>query len=206
VEDSADKLSDICIGKEVAERVLGELANSSDSMDTKRDVLSPEAMELYFQYYFFARRMEMSYPVQAGKNGIGRDDSLLNMLSENSMAVASAAQIPVNYLRQSFKSAGEAFQAIDAPTQGVIVPFDDGKDVITDLCAAFALEAEFELLKRAQQYTVNVFPHVLRRLQQQNAVHEVQPGCGILYLDSRYYHAEFGLSETAVNLLEMQNV
>ncbi len=204
VEDPAEMLTDIRVGKEIAERVLGELARCSDSR--KRDVLSPEAMELYFHYYFFERRKEMSYPVKAGRNGITRDDSLLNMLSENTMAVASAGRVPVNYLRKSFMSAAEAFQAIDAPTQGVIVPYEDGKDVISDLSAAFEVERQFELLKRAQQFTVNVFPHVMRRLQKENAVHEVQKGTGILYLDSRYYDKEFGLSEYPVNLMEMHDV
>ncbi len=203
-EDPAEMLPDIRIGKDIAERVLGELARFSNS--GKRDVLSPEAMKLYFHYYFFERRKEMSYPVKAGRNGITRDDSLLNMLSENTMAVASAGLVPVNYLRQSFMSAAEAFQAIDAPTQGVIVPFEDGKNVISDLCAAFELEKQFELLKSAQQFTVNVFPHVLQRLQKANAVHEVQAGTGILYLDSRYYDKEFGLSEYPVNLMEMHDV
>jgi hypothetical protein len=45
----------------------------------------------------------------------------------------------------------------------------------------------------------------MKRLQERNALHEVQEGTGILYLDSRYYDSEFGLSEDPVNLMELQN-
>jgi CRISPR-associated endonuclease/helicase Cas3 len=51
-----------------------------------------------------------------------------------------------------------------------------------------------KLLKRAQQFTVNVFPHVLNELQRTHAVHEVQEGTGILHLDERWYSNDFGLN------------
>lgn len=201
-EDKSEMLTDICIGKQVTERVLQELSTSS--ADRRKNVLSPEAMNLYFRYYFFERRGEMSYPVTA--KVVGRDDTLLNMLSENSMAVHAVGESTPNYLRQSFKTAANAFKSIDSPTQGVVVPYEEGVEVIAELSAAFEVETQFKLLRRSQQYTVNVFPQVLKRLQQRDALHEVQEGTGILYLDSRYYDAEFGLSEDPVNELEMQHV
>src|ERR1035438_7853860 len=99
----------------------------------------------------------------------------------------------------------KAFKSIDAPTQGVIVPYVDGKVVIAELSAAFEVQKQFALLRRAQQYAVNVFPQVMKRLDRKSALHEVQEGTGILYLDSRYYDSEFGLSEDPVNLMELQN-
>jgi CRISPR-associated endonuclease/helicase Cas3 len=146
----------------------------------------------------------MDYPVTAEQ--VGRDDTILRMLSENSMAVAASGQVPLNYFRQSFMTAAEAFKSIDAPTRGVIVPYEEGKELISELCASFEVQKQFELLKRAQQFTVNVFSQTLRRLQEQNALLEVQEGTGILYLDSRYYDPKFGLSEKPVNLMETLNV
>jgi CRISPR-associated endonuclease/helicase Cas3 len=206
-EDAAEMLKDIRIGKQSAERVLHEIA-AGHADHNKKIVLSPDAMTRYFHYYFFERKKEMSYSVSADL--VGRNDTLLNMLSENSMAVDAAGGAPANYLRQSFMTAAKAFKSIDAPTQGVIVPYVDGKkldgkQVIAELSAAFEVEKQFALLRRAQQYTVNVFPQVMKRLQERNALHEVQDGTGILYLDSRYYDSEFGLSEDPVNLMEMQN-
>ena len=61
------------------------------------------------------------------------------------------------------------------------------------------------MLRRAQQFTVNVFPNVLERLIQADAVREIQEGTGILYLDYRYYSDEFGLSETPQKNMEVLN-
>lgn len=199
-EDKGEMLRDIRTGKEAAERVLDELARSSQPGAS--DLLSPSVMVKYFQYYFFDRAKEMDYPVAASE--AGRNDTLLNMLAENSLAVAR--EPPSMYLRQSFMAAQRAFKAIDAPTQGVIVPHSDaGKAVICGLSSSFDPEKDIGLLKEAQQFTVNVFPQVLQRLQQAGAVHEVQEGTGILYVESRYYHEDFGLTETPSGLMETLN-
>jgi CRISPR-associated endonuclease/helicase Cas3 len=199
-EDKAEMLRDIRAGKEAAEHVLDELARNSQLRAS--DLLSPSVMAKYFQYYFFDRAKEMDYPVAASE--VGRNDTLLNMLAENSLAVRGTP--PPIYLRQSFMAAQRAFKAINAPTQGVIVPHSDaGKAVINGLSSSFDPEKDIGLLKQAQQFTVNVFPQVLERLQKAGAVHEVQEGTGILYLDSRYYHDEFGLTETPSGLMETLN-
>jgi CRISPR-associated endonuclease/helicase Cas3 len=58
-------------------------------------------------------------------------------------------------------------------------------------------------LRKAQQYTVNVFPQELQLLRDAHAVHEVQEGTDILYLDARYYSQEFGLSLTPTGDMEV---
>lgn len=81
--ESLDMLADIRCGRDVTERLLDEAAAGEWEFDG--NLLGPKAMERYFNYYFFARRNEMSYPVSA--KTIGREDTLLNMLSVNSIAV-----------------------------------------------------------------------------------------------------------------------
>jgi CRISPR-associated endonuclease/helicase Cas3 len=59
------------------------------------------------------------------------------------------------------------------------------------------VEKQFNLLRKAQQFTVNVFPQDLEHFQKVGAVHEIQNGVDILYLmDSRYYNPSLGLSRT----------
>lgn len=193
-DESVDMLKDIQCGKGVTERLLSAVDEGIEKIDG--DLLGPDAMARYFEYYFFARRNEMEYPVSA--QTIGREDTLLNLLSVNSTALREFGRThsvaPSIYLRQSFMSAAKAFKAIDAPTRGVIVPYGQtGKDLIGELCGAFEVEKQYKLLRKAQQYTVNVFPHILNRLQEQQAVHPIQEGLDILYLDTRYYNQDFGL-------------
>ncbi len=193
-DESIDMLSDIKCGKDVTERLLAAAEGGTKEFDG--DLLGPEAMARYFDYYFFDRRNEMDYPVSA--QTIGHDDTLLNLLSVNSIATAEYGRhhgsAPNLLLRQSFMSAAKAFKAIDAPTRGIIVPYgESGKELISDLCAAFEVEKQYKLLRKVQQYTVNVFPRILEQLQKARAVHEIQEGVDILYLDARYYSQEVGL-------------
>ena len=112
------------------------------------------------------------------------------------------------FFHQAFMTAAKAFKAIDAPTQGVIVPHGDaGRQLIADLHAAFAVEKEIDLLRAAQQYTVNVFPNVLRKLNEVQAVYQVKPDSDlrIFCLDQRFYDLRFGLSTVPVALLENLN-
>jgi CRISPR-associated endonuclease/helicase Cas3 len=184
-------LREIRLAQEAAERVLDENAGGGESGTV--DLSDPRLIALYFRYYFFDRQNDMDYPV--GPDKAERNDTLLNMLAENRLAVSGRPAPPPVSLRQAFQKAADAFEAIDASTRGVIVPYtSEGKALIGELCAAFDLSKQFKLLKRAQQFTVNVFPHVLDELQRTHAVHEVQEGTGILHLDERWYSDDFGLN------------
>lgn len=207
-EERVDMLVDIACGQRVTERLLDEFEKDPAQFDN--DLLSPSAIACYFNYYFAERRGEMDYPV--GSKVLGHDDTLLNLLAGNANAAEEFHRChgtPFNlYLRQSFMAAAKAFKSIDAPTRGVIVPYGSaGKKLIGELCGAFEVEKQFKLLRRAQQYTVNVFPHQMEKLQKENALHEIQTGVDILYLaDARYYNEDFGLSLTPEGKMEVHCV
>lgn len=203
-DENLSRLPDIETGQTKAERVLDDYEADSTKYGNNR--IGLEAMNWYYQNYFFARASDMDYPVSASV--IGHDDTLLNLLSINSQASSEHGRVkktaPGIYLCQSFMAAAKAFKSIDAPTRGIIVPYSEaGKEIIATLCAAYLPDKEFDLLRRAQQFTVNVFPNILERLMKVNLVQEIQEGTGILFLvDSRYYSAEFGLSETPEGKME----
>jgi len=189
-------LADIRVAQQSAQRVLDEYAATSG--DRIVDLSAPALIERYFKYYFFNRRNDMDYPV--GPDVAERDDTLLRMLSDNRLAVKPPLRI---YMNQAFMTAAKAFEPTAAKTQGVIVPYTSaGKAVINELCAAHEPDRQFLLMRRAQRFTVNVFPNVLRRLKRDGALHEVQPGAGVLYLDPKYYSSEFGLNEQGTEALE----
>ena len=204
-DESLDMLPDISIGRDKAERVLNDYEDNPDKFGNNR--IGPEAMAWYYQNYFFARASDMDYPIS--NRSLGHNDTLLNLLSVNSQATAeygrTKGQAPNVYLRQSFMAAAKAFKAIDAPARGIIVPHGEmGSTIITALCAAYMPDKEFDLLRRAQQFSVNVFPKTLERLTKAGAVREILEGTGILFLaDSRYYSPEFGLSETPDGKMEV---
>ena len=197
-------LPDIATGKAVTERVFRELADDKDSLDG--DLLHPEVMKRYFQYYFYERKEYMSYNVG------GRDvpeDTLLNMLAENTGACGEYRRenneaYPAIPLRQSFMEANKKFEVIGAGTQGIVVPYGkEGKDIIGKLCGAFDVEKDYKLLKQAQRYTVNVYPHIMKKLCSDGAIDEAQENSGIYCLKKEHYSESFGLSEYIVDKMDL---
>ncbi|WP_107725897.1 CRISPR-associated helicase/endonuclease Cas3 [Neisseria weaveri] len=187
-------LPDISIGKDKAGQVFGEYVGES--------ILQPKAMERYFELYFYNRRDEMVYQI-----GTKNEDNLLNLLSDNcrnkGASDKKSGRLKNNILReydfypllmQSFKSAGQVFQAIDAPTRAVIVPYGEGRDLIASLCGEWNPKEMYRTLAKAQRYSVNVFPNVWKQLQENQALQEVQAGSGIYYLKDGHYTDEYGLS------------
>lgn len=203
VEERIDRLTDIRVGRDMAMKFLGEFEQNRAAFDG--DLIGPKAMVTYFDYYFFQRAVEMDYPVSP--DVAMRDDTLLNLLSENRLAVHEYAQqqqsAPSLHLRHAFMTAAHAFRAIDAPTRGVIVPYgDEGLELVAELCGEFKPELQFDLLRRAQQFTVNVFPYIFDALQRAGAISEIGIETGIYDLRPEFYCEAFGLSETPIAPLE----
>ena len=186
----AKVLPDIDAGQQQAERVLREFAG--------QDILQPKAMRQYFEYYFYQRSDEMAYAVKNSASG-----SLLDWLSDNGSNNYAAKndqrrqtkQYPL--LMHSFKSAGRAFQVIDAPTRAVIVPYGEGKALIAKLCGEYEPKAFYGYLNQAQRFSVNVFPNVWKKLIESNAIHEIAD-TGVYYLNERHYSEEYGLAADEV--------
>lgn len=199
-KENVQTLVDIDKGQNHLSRILDEIPST--------DLLSPKTMKQYFKYYFFDRSVEMTYEI-SGKKCL-RDDNLMNILSTNPLNTAGDSRLvsksrlcrgKIPLLRQSFMYAGKVFQAIDAPTHAVIIEHDEGKALIGELCSLakeFRVEEYYKALKRAQMFSVNVFPNIWRKLVDEGAVFETQKGEGIYYLSSDYYSEDFGLSTESI--------
>jgi CRISPR-associated endonuclease/helicase Cas3 len=154
----------------------------------------PAKMKQFYRHYFFERKSEMDYPVKIPNM---RDDTLLRMLGENYIAVEYAEHTGLSRrgFMQSFKTAAEQFHVIDKSTQGVIVPFgEEGNELINALSAAPNLAVEFQLLRKAQRFAVDLYQHEWASLTRSQAIKEVQQGTGVFRLLKEYYSDEFGLT------------
>ncbi|MFH1259124.1 MAG: CRISPR-associated helicase Cas3' [Elusimicrobiota bacterium] len=205
VNENIDEIKEIRIGREKAERVLGEYKKNPDIFD--RDILGHKAIECYYQYYFYDRTNDMNYPVSS-KSVVKRNDNLFILLSTNTTSIGEYKRInkvfPAIPLRYSFMAAAKTFNVIDSPARGIVVPYGQmGREIINKLCSAFDIEKQYLLIKEAQRYSVNLFENDLKKLG--CAVCEVQKGSGILYLDERYYSDDFGISEKPVNEMGLLN-
>jgi len=204
-EENLDRLKDIKSGREHAQWVLDDFRDSPEAFG--RDRIGLDAITRYYQAYYGAHQNELDYPVDK-KSSLEREDTLFNLLSVNELSEkahqAIHHSVPDILLRQSFRSANGEFRVIDSLTRGVIVPYEDGDKIKTELCGAFRLEKQGKLLKQAQRYSVNLFDHQFRKLLQAGAIQEVQAEAGIYYLNEEYYSDEFGWSEEPVSDLKTQ--
>lgn len=178
-QENVGMLHDIKTGIAATNRIFTEFA--------EEDLLKPEAMNRYFQYYFYERHKEMSYPAK-------QDQTLLNLLSCNQRNINKT---PFT-LKQSFMTAAKQFKVIDAPVHSVIAPFnEEAKSIITQLCALdkrFDAASYRSLLKAAQKYSVNIFPNVWQKLIDQQAVYPIAKDEAVFYLSEEFYSQDFGLS------------
>lgn len=183
-EESVGMLQDIKAGIAASNRIFTEFS--------EEDLLKPKAMSQYFQYYFYDRHKEMTYPAK-------QDQSILNLLSSNQRNINKTPFV----LRQSFMTAAKQFKAIDAPMHSVIVPFnDEAQSIITELCALdmrFDAKSYSSLLKAAQKYSVNIFPNVWQKLTDQQAVYPIAQDEAVFYLSEEFYSQDFGLSLEVTN-------
>jgi CRISPR-associated endonuclease/helicase Cas3 len=201
-EENLDYLKDIAVGKEKTNRVLDDYKSDPSKYDS--DIIGPKMLKWYYQNYFYERKDKMVYKVSAKE--CGRDDTLLSLLSTNALALARE-DLKRNFLRQSFMTAAKLFKSIDAPTRSVIVRYDDeGKELVNQLCSAFEVERQYALIKKAQQYSVNLFPYEFEKLAEQHALYRVQEETEIFYLDDKYYSEQFGISMEPINKEGFLNV
>jgi len=202
-EENLEQLKDIKSGSENAQCVLDDFRDAPGTFGNDR--IGLDAIAAYYNFYYHSQEEKMNYPVNANSSA-GRNDDLFSLLSTNKLSTEAYQAVhhasPDILLRQSFRTANGEFRVIDSPTRGVIVPYKDGKQIITELCGAFGLEKQGKLLKQAQRYSVNLFDHQLRNLLEAGAIQEVQPGAGVYYLNEQYYSNEFGWSDGPVSEME----
>ncbi len=192
-EENLARLPEIREGKSAALRILREYADCSAP---EKDLSEPERIERYFTYYFHnpeqAGKMRYNVPPEKA----GRSDTLLNLLGANNL---NPGQTPpaLSLLRQSFKTAAECFQAIDSPARGVIVPYGEGKDIIAALNSPSGQQNVHALLRRAQRYTVNLYPYEIERMLRNGVLYSVNGLEDVLYLGKSGYDQEFGVVQDA---------
>jgi CRISPR-associated endonuclease/helicase Cas3 len=217
-ESLPESLKEIKVGQEITERVFREYQAHPDQFDNS--LLSEAAMSLYYKYYFFDRAGLMTYEVQADpksdhkKTEISQDTNLIDLLGTNGKARTEciergADKSPLSLpLQQAHSTAAEAFRVIDAPTQGILVPYrsnaQDGSEIISRLGECYTNESiplpeKIKRHKRAQKFTVNAFPNIIRKLHEARAISEIHPGSGIFELAPAHYSDDYGLKLEITN-------
>ena len=191
--ESLQYLEDIKIGADVTAQLLEEYKRDPQSLGN--DLLSPTAIARYFDILYFKLNNYNSNHFEYELSKVDR--TLFELLSKNMREVKSYRQCnpqeDVNFvLTQSFMTAGVLFQAIDSASQGVIVQYGEGEDIVLQLMQEKDTATISALLKRAQRYSINIHPRLFERLRG-SCIFEVQQGLSIYYLEKESYDNKKGL-------------
>jgi len=189
-DENVDKLIDIKEGQLATERLLHEFNTAPDTYNC--DLLSPKAMNQYYQYYFHERRMEMEYRLRKPND----DQTLVGLLTTN---ITGKREYKNKHnseskliLKHAFKTAGNNFQVIDQNTTTVLVPYEEGEKLIIKLNGNCSLYEMKDVLKKAQQYSVNLYELDFRRLNDLHALDNLN-NVGIIALKKEFYDVKVGV-------------
>lgn len=190
-EENVNKLVDIKAGQECTKRVLDEFKENPDTFDN--DLLSPKVMERYYEYYFYDRKKEMNYTLSKPN----KDKTMYDLLSENNDG-SNEFESRNGYkselmLKQAFKTAGNNFRVIDQNTTGVIVPYGEGRKLITLINGECNLAELKQYLKSAQQFSVNLFKIEKEKIEERKGIVELANG-GVLALREGFYKNDVGVT------------
>lgn len=195
-DEKLDHLKEIIKGKEIAKNLL---------LDLKRDpkvlgghILSHEAMKVYFQQFYKAFEPELDYRIRkldknmtdllsASRGKMRKETYFWSYYEENKKFLPLA-------LSNSYKTAAEHFRVIDDRTTTVIVPYEEGgKEIIADLNGQQSIGGLSLLMRKAQQYTVQLYSHELKLLERDGSLVAYLDG-KILALKEAAYSKDFGLN------------
>jgi len=213
-ESLPEALAEIKVGQEVTLRVFREFHDDPKRFDDS--LLSEAAMTLFYEYYFYDRAPQMTYEVKARpkpdhqKTEISQNTTLIELLSTNGASIKECSERGTDRsplalaLQQAHSTAAEAFRVIDAPTQGILVPYQAGSALISELAACYEnenipLPKKIRLHKQAQKFTVNAFPHIIKKLSESRAISEIYPDSGIFELAPAHYSEDYGITLEALS-------
>lgn len=188
--ESLVHLRDIGEGARQTDRLLNEFDRKPESFDN--DLLSEKAMHTFFQYYFWSRREEMTYPIPKVS-----EYTLYDLLSDNVSLVCSGVKHNAykrKALNQSFRTAAECFNVIETVGNPVFVRRGQGQEIWEKIQRSSDYQEIKLLLKEAQQFVVNVPLYELEKLGESKGVVQWEDKMGMYVLNEMYYDDKTGLN------------
>ncbi|BCJ87096.1 CRISPR-associated helicase Cas3' [Effusibacillus dendaii] len=192
VEENLDHLQEIKVGKKLSKRILVDLKR--DQNHHGGNILSAQAMERYFKEFYTEFSSSLNYYIRKLKKEM--IELLASDRKHNSYNIAYSQDkkesLPL-FIVNSYRTAAENFHVIDDHTTSVIVPYgDEGKDIIAQLNGNETIEDLSRLLRKAQQYSINLFTWEREQLEKNNGLVSLLDG-KILALKESAYSGEYGL-------------
>ena len=176
--ENLNKLQDIKRGKDATASLLYEYGKNPQRFS--HDLSSQAAIKTYYRYFYDEYDGgSMDFPVK------GKECSIFDLLSLN---VKYCLNDYGYCYRQAFKIAGSNFSVFDEDSIDAIVPFNEGKEIIVQLCSIGKddfVETK-RLVKRAAQYSVSIYRYQQIELEKTGSLHWICGGSIAVLADENY--------------------
>lgn len=183
--ENTTRLPEINRGASITDKILSSLRCTETNQNADIDLLQPAIMSRYFQEYFSEFNSLVDYQVK------GKNFKLFSLLGENQILRNEyRKQAGLDYpllLTASMKTLGDYFKVIDNQTTTIIVPYDEeAEQIIAELNGQPNLADLTILLKKAQQYSVNLYDQDKQELNRRGLLFPLYQGHGYYMLKSAY--------------------
>lgn len=177
-----------------------EIISDLYKLDENIDILSIKSVKNYFKGYYngtYKKDKEFLYIFKDIK--IDNNTICQQIAFDKDFYIKYLKSIKENDLSMPFcfKTINKEFNFIENNTYSVIVPFEDSKNIITQLLSSKTIKEKIKYLEGLQQYTVNLYANNFEKLLSINAIKETEIQ-GVFVLSEDYYDDKFGVLEEPI--------
>lgn len=184
--ENTSKLEEVSIAQKVMGPLLRNYEENPDAYGYS--LMSSKAVSDYFLAYYQQLAGLTQYPVKVGFDSL----SIFEMLDTN-QTYRKRARSNRSVINQSFRTAGDLYEPIESATIGVLVPWGEGKDLINQLGSEKKIENLGMMLRKVQQYSVEIYSYQLELLKERGGVFATMDS-QIWVLQENFYTEETGLN------------
>lgn len=184
------RLPDIQRGKDATGELLAQYWQHPERFQS--DLSSDEAIGYYYRRLYQGMPAGFQdYTVKAKRY------TIFSLLADNGYFADDRAEAYGKYfLNQAFQLAGGLFQVYDEDSLDVIVPYGDGREIISDLGsdrARWDLAYRQSCLDRAKPYTVSLYQYQWEQLEQDRGLFPIRDDDDSVWaLTDGFYDKEVG--------------
>lgn len=196
--DDVSRMHDVLSEQEAMRKLLHRYLKNQELYNN--DLSSERAIHDYFSLYYKEQEECMEYPIP--KNERLTEYEVLNINKQLLLDfIKNQGNESMKKLRmfQSFHTAASYYKVIDDYGTPVVVPYEEGKKIIADLCSDISYHEKIIAMKKSQRYIVNVSQGKFKRLVEKEIV-VYYPEIDTWILKESYYSDTYGVSEDPVSL------
>lgn len=185
-DEKLGPLREICEAQDALKALLAEFQRNPSRYG--QELTSDEAVRHYFAFLY--RAMPIGY-----QDYHTQGHTLFELMTTNLQFAPDRPSI--YHLNQAFRTAGDLFEVFDNDSVSVLVPYQEGTEIIQQLADdsfRHDLTRTRKLLERAKPYAVSVTETQIQRMMKNGMIYTLLDG-NICVLNDDYYDDQTGLKE-----------